>query len=213
MTAYADPKFWNKIAPGYAAQPVGDQQAFERKIAVVLELLRPDGVVLNVGCGTGSLAMQLAARCAEVHGLDVSDEMVRIAREKAVEHGVGNAHFHVGPFDESFELFGEAEVDLVNAFSILHLLEDRPAGLRQIFGLLKPGGRFVSSTVCLGGTWVPYGLIIGAMGLVGKAPGVGIVSHDELLAEMHAAGFTDAALVDVGATDSKVAFVVASKPA
>ena len=48
--------FWNKLAEKYARQPVANPAAFERKIAATQSLMTPDDVVLDVGCGTGSLA-------------------------------------------------------------------------------------------------------------------------------------------------------------
>lgn len=79
----ADARFWDDIAESYAAKPVEDPAAFERKISFTLERMRPDDVVLDVGCGTGSLALRFAPRAAKVHGLDLSPAMVRITRGKA----------------------------------------------------------------------------------------------------------------------------------
>jgi arsenite methyltransferase len=119
--------------------------------------LRPHHTVLEIGCGTGSLALRLAPSAAEVHGLDISREMVRIARDKATAEGAVNVHFHEGAFDETFDLFGTDGVDGLCAFSVLHLMKDRPGALRRMFSMLRPGGFLVASTVCLAESWVPYG--------------------------------------------------------
>lgn len=208
----ADAVFWNKLADKYAAQPVGNPDAFERKIAITKSCLRPDDVVLNIGCGTGSLALRLAGDAAHVHGLDISSEMVRIANEKAAAQGVENVTFHNGPFDQSFETFEDGSLDGICAYSILHLLEDRAAALAQIHKLLKPGGFFVSSTVCLGGTWVPYTPIIAVMRWFGKAPSVvRSFAPQTLMDELREAGFEDIQRPDVGAKPM-IAFLVARKP-
>lgn len=209
MTANA--AFWDNLAERYAAQPVANPDAFERKIAINRALMTPDDVVLGIGCGTGSLALRLAPSAKHVHGLDVSSEMVRIARGKAADQGATNVTFHVGPFDDSFSTFGASSLDGVCAYSILHLLEDREAALARIFELLRPGGWFVSSTVCLGESWVPYPLVIGLMRMVGKAPKVSTFKVSSLVEEMRAAGFTDIETPDVGAK-AIVGFVVARKP-
>lgn len=207
----ADPAFWNNLAEQYAAKPVDDPAAFERKIQVTRDLMGPDATVLDIGCGTGSLALRLADAGHAVHGLDLSSEMVRIARTKTAAQGVDNVHFHVGPFDDSFSAFSPGTLDGICAYSILHLLEDRVAALTHIHRMLKPGGFFVSSTVCLRNSWVPFSLLLPVMRWLGKAPWVWVISTDELVAEIEAAGFIDVEVVDVGA-DARVAFVTARRP-
>lgn len=202
-----DAAFWDNLAERYSASPVSDPDAFDRKIAITKGLMRPDHVVLDIGCGTGSLAVRLAPNAAEVHGLDVSSEMLRIAGGKSVD----NTTFHVGAFDESFTVFGPASLDGICAYSILHLLEDRTAALAQIYRLLKPGGFFVSSTVVLGESWVPYRLMLAAMKMVGKAPMVKTIKKQTLREEMAATGFVDIAEPDVGA-QKVVGFMTARKP-
>ena len=112
--------------------------------------------------------------------------------------------------ENRFEAFEAESLDGVCAYSILHLVEDRPAALEQIFRLLKPGGFFVSSTVCLGESWVPYGPLIGAMRLIGKAPMVQIFDKHTLEDEIRESGFVDISQPDVGAK-GEIAFIVARK--
>jgi 2-polyprenyl-3-methyl-5-hydroxy-6-metoxy-1,4-benzoquinol methylase len=209
----ADPRLWNDIAESYAARPVEDPAAFERKIALTKARMHSGQTVLDIGCGTGSLALRLADTGAEVHGLDLSPEMVRIARGKAADAVAERVHFHVGPFDDSFTTFGPSSLDGVCAYSILHLVEDLPGTLAHIHRMLKPGGFFVSSTVCLAGGWVPYGPLLWAMRAVGKAPWVALIRPDDLQQAMVDAGFVDVEAPDVGVTDKTVCFVVARKPA
>src|SRR4051794_25502159 len=102
MTLTPDATFWNQLAEKYAQQPVADPTAFERKIAITLSKITPRSEVLDIGCGTGSLALRLAGAAAHVHGLDYSSEMMRIARVKASAQGVANVTFHTGAFDETF---------------------------------------------------------------------------------------------------------------
>jgi hypothetical protein len=64
----ADARFWNDLAEKYAAQPVADVPAFERKKAITREHLRPDSAVLEIGCGTGSLALSMAPYAGHIHG-------------------------------------------------------------------------------------------------------------------------------------------------
>lgn len=204
-----DAPFWDGIAESYARKPVDDPEAFERKIAITRGLMTPGCTLLDVGCGTGSLALILATDAGEVHGLDLSPGMIDIARGKAGDQGVDNAHFHVGDLGR-FDAFEPGELDVVCAYSLLHLVPDRTATLGRMLELLRPGGAFVASTVCL--TPFPYGLMLPVMRWLGKAPHVKIVSHDAMVREIEAAGFVDVQRRDVGAKSKQVCFVTARKP-
>ncbi len=208
---HADAAFWNNLADRYSRKPVDDPDAFDRKIAITKARMTPQDTVLDVGCGTGSLALRLAPTGAQLHGLDISTEMIRIANGKAAAKKVDNVTFHTGPFDDTFTAFEPASLDGICAYSILHLVADRPAALDRIFRLLKPGGFFISSTVCLGGSWVPYGAMIRVMRFFGKAPTVEIVTAQTVADEIKRAGFVDVSQPDVGARPI-VAFMVATKP-
>jgi arsenite methyltransferase len=207
-----DAAFWDRLADKYSRQPLANPEAFERKIAITRAQMAADAVVLDIGCGTGSLALRLAPYAAHVHGLDVSSEMIRIAQGKARDQHVDNVTFHVGAFDDGFTDFGDASLDGICAYSLLHLVDDRAAALARMHRLLKPGGFFVSSTVCLGETWAPFGPLLTVMRWLGKAPRVTVLSKATLDREVRHAGFVDVEAPDVGAAPT-IAFMVARKRA
>lgn len=205
-----DAKFWNDIAEKYAARPVADVAAFERKKAITRELLRSDSHVLEIGCGTGSLALEMARFVSHIDALDISEEMIRIARGKQEASRVTNVTFRLGTLDGA-GLDHHAQFDSVWAYSVLHLVPDRQETLRRIFDLLRPGGSFISSNVCLGDDWVPYAPMLAVMRWFGKAPLVRIYGRETIFGELREAGFVDVEERDVGAGRT-VAFVVARKP-
>lgn len=206
-----DASFWDNLAERYAAKPVDDPAAFERKIEITRAQMRPDAVVLDIGCGTGSLALRLADAGAQIHGLDLSPEMIRIAREKRAAQASDNVTFHVGAFDADFTAIAPGSLDGLCAYSLLHLVHDRAAVLTRIADLLKPGGFFVSSTACLGESWVPYRPLLAVMRWLGKAPMVKIISKATLRAEIEAAGFISVEAPEVGAA-ANIGFMLARKP-
>jgi len=80
-----------------------------------------DDVVLDLGCGTGAIALRLADAAARVVGRDISDGMLAEARRKAAERGVGNVAFGPGTFREPAV---EAPVDVVVSNFAMHHLPD-----------------------------------------------------------------------------------------
>lgn len=203
-------QFWDDLAETYAAKAVDDPDAFERKIAFNVEVLTPQSTVLEIGCGTGSLALRLSPHAAEQHCFDFSGQMLAIARRKAEAAGVDNVTFHEGVL-EDVPRVAPGPYDCVNAYSILHLLPDPADALRKLFALLKPGGHLVSSTVVLGDSWVPYRPVLAVMGWLGKAPPIVVMTHAQLDGWVAEAGFHDIRRPDVGASN-KVAFIVATRP-
>jgi len=207
----SDTWFWNGRAERYARMPVGDPQAFERKIEITRGKLTPASVVLDIGCGTGSLALRLAPSAGHVHGLDASSAMIAIAERKAIAAGIGNVSFHVGAFGEDPGVFPEGSLDVICAYSLLHLVRDRRECLSRMFDLLKPGGCLIASTVCLGESRLPYGLLLRVMHTLRRAPRVCVLSRRTLRDEVEAAGFEAVREPDVGA-ERTISFLVASKP-
>lgn len=112
----------------------------------LLELATPAAGerVLDVGCGTGTLAIALKSRvgAGEVHGIDASPEMVEVATEKAAKAGTP-VDFQVAPIEAL--PFPDGSFDLVTSSLMLHHLPDdvKRQGLAQVRRVLKPGGRFV----------------------------------------------------------------------
>lgn len=204
------PQFWNALAERYAAKPVEDPDAFEKKIAATKALIQPTHRVLDIGCGTGSFCLRLADTGAEIHGLDFASGMIDIAERKRAAQGASNVQFHTDDVTQGFFGFEPGSLDGVFAYSLLHLVEDPLATLERMYALLAPGGYFVSSTLCLADSRIPYRPILTVMRWLGKAPMVHCFRKSTFLKDVRAAGFQDLHEPEVGAA-REVAFLVARK--
>ena len=163
-------KFWDRVAEGYAKKPVRDEAAYQKKLAVTRDYFRPDMEVLEFGCGTGSTAIVHAPYVKSIRAIDISPKMIEIAKDKAEAGGVENVAFEVATIEDFSAPDGS--LDAVMGHSILHLLADKEAALAKVHRLLKPGGVFVGSTVCIAErmAWfkliAPLGKAVGLMPLV-----------------------------------------------
>lgn len=200
-------KFWDKLAPRYAAMPIADEAGYQKKLEITRQYLQPNSEVLELGCGTGSTAVLHAPNVKRYLAVDCSSGMLDLARAKAKEQGVTNLAFEqatVNEFNPS-----DARFDMVLALSLLHLLEDKEAVISRIHSFLKPGGVFISSTACLGDrmAYIKYIAPIGRF--FGKMPLVKVFTVAELERSMVEAGF--AIEYQWQPDPKKAAFMVARK--
>ena len=200
--------FWDRIAEKYAAQPVKDPEAYEHTLERTRAYLSPGDRVLEVGCGTGTTALKLGPSVGAMTGTDFSDGMIEIARHKAEEQGAANVDFRCADVRGSTEEQGRH--DAILAFNLLHLLRDPAAAIARIHGGLRPGGVFISKTVCLGGKGWLFWPMIAVMQLFGRAPHVGFLSIRTLEEMIAGAGFE---IVETGTFPASppARFVVAGK--
>lgn len=208
-TAPPSARFWDRIAERYARRPVADEAAYQNKLRITRDYLRPDTEALEFGCGTGSTALVHAPFVKRILAIDVSSKMIEIARRKAATSGVANVAFRRAAIEEFSAPDGS--FDVVLGLSILHLLEDRDAVIAKVRGMLKPGGVFVSSTACIADTMKLFKLVAPVGRRLGLIPLVKIFTTAELLDALARAGFEIERQWRPGR--GKGVFIVARKPA
>ena len=128
----------------------------ENSAAYLLPALVPGTRLLDVGCGPGSVTIDLAARLepGEVVGVDTSAAVVEIAQKAAADAGADNVTFQVA---DAYELpFPDDAFDVVHAHQVLQHLTDPIAALREMRRVTRPGGVVaVRDADYSGMTWYP----------------------------------------------------------
>src|SRR4030081_2896330 len=110
----------------------------------MLAQLAPGQVVLDLGSGAGLDVLLSARRVGpggHAYGVDMTDEMLELARGNAIKSGVTNATFLKGTI-ENVPL-PDASVDIVISNCVINLAEDKGAVIKEAFRVLRPGGLFV----------------------------------------------------------------------
>ena len=192
-------------------------------------------VVLDLGSGGGIdvlLSAKRVGRTGKAYGLDMTDEMLELARRNAAEFGATNVEFLKGHIEEI--PLPDDSVDVIISNCVINLSADKSQVLKEAYRVLKPGGRFAVSDVVVNGEvpaelrrsmelWV--GCVAGALDvseferLLGEAGFENASVEPTRVYELEdARGFLEEAGLDVeafgAAVDGRVmaAFVRATKP-
>jgi arsenite methyltransferase len=149
--------------------------------------LQPGQTVLDLGSGGGIDVLLSATRVGptgKVYGLDMTDEMLTLARENQRKAGAANVEFLKGAI-EAIPL-PDQSVDVIISNCVINLSVDKDAVLREAFRVLKPGGRFAVSDVIVRGD-VPSEVRRNMELWVGCVAGA--LHEDEYASKLKAAGF------------------------
>ena len=152
-----------------------------------LAQLQPGEVVLDLGSGGGIDVLLSAKRVSpggRAYGLDMTDEMLALARENQKKAGIQNVEFLKGEI-ENIPLPANA-VDVVISNCVINLSADKDKVLREAFRVLRPGGRFAVSDVVVKGD-VPDEIKRSVESWVGCVAGA--LEESEYVSKLRAAGF------------------------
>ncbi len=158
-----------------------------------LATLNPGDIVLDLGSGGGIDVLLSAKRVGpngKAYGLDMTDEMLALARRNAADAGATNVEFLKGEL-EAIPL-PDNSVDVIISNCVINLSADKDQALREAYRVLKPGGRFAVSDVVVRGD-VPAAIRRNVELWIGCVAGA--LEENEYKAKLEAAGFTDVELV------------------
>jgi len=151
--------------------------------------LKPGQTVLDLGSG-GGIDVLLSARrvgpFGKAYGLDMTDDMLALARENQRQAGATNVEFLKGEI-ENIPL-PDNSVDVIISNCVINLSSDKDRVLREAFRVLRPGGRFAVSDVVVRGE-VPDEVRRSMLLWVGCIAGA--LQQDDYRSKLLAAGFTD----------------------
>ena len=149
--------------------------------------LRAGEVVLDLGSGGGIDVLLSAKRVSpggKAYGLDMTDEVLALARDNQQKAGVQNVEFLKGEI-ENIPL-PDNSVDVIISNCVINLSADKDSVLREAFRVLRPGGRFAVSDVVTRGE-IPEEIRKNVLLWVGCVAGA--LDEDEYRAKLAAAGF------------------------
>lgn len=144
---------FNKVASEYddwLENPLG-KYMFEEEVELMKSLLtiKPGMKVLDVGCGTGNFTIELGEENCQVIGVDTSDGMLNVAREKMKD--MTNVDFK--EMDVSALDFEDETFDVVVALTSFEFMEDKQSAFNEMWRVLKSGGQLVIGTISRSGSW------------------------------------------------------------
>ncbi len=151
--------------------------------------LRPGETVLDLGCGGGIDVLLSARRVApggKAYGLDMTDEMLDLARENQRMAGVANVEFLKGEMEDV--PLPPDSVDVVVSNCVINLAADKDRVLREAFRVLRPGGRLAVSDIVTRGD-LPGVVRKSLLLWVGCIAGA--LDEEEYRAKLAAAGFEE----------------------
>lgn len=142
-------KFWGKVARQYdnwISEAFSDQYKVNK--SKLSSIIKPDDVILEIGCGAGDMTYHLAPKCKKIIGTDLSPEMISVAKIREINSELNNVFFQV---EDSYNLsFSDNMFDKIICVNALQVMKEPKNAVLEGKRVLKKGGEFVSITYLFG---------------------------------------------------------------
>ena len=202
-------QFWDRRARKYDDEISRHDSLYSKTLQSTDTLLNDQDVLLDLGCASGEISLDLAPLVAQVHGIDTSGRMIELANQKMGTRNISNIKFsRTDAFDNSLEAHS---FSAITAFNVLHLVENLPAVLDRLFCMLIPGGLLISQTPCLRERSRVFRILVSLAQNLRLSPPILNLAFDELTSLMIRSGFDilDSELWDDGQSIQRI---VARRP-
>lgn len=203
-------QFWDRRARKYDDEISRHDSLYSKTLQSTDTLLNDQDVLLDLGCASGEISLDLAPLVAQVHGIDTSGRMIELANQKKMgTRNISNIKFsRTDAFDTSLVAHS---FSAITAFNVLHLVENLPAVLDRLFCMLTPGGLLISQTPCLRERSRVFRILVSLAQNLRLSPPILNLAFDELTSLMIRSGFDilDSELWDQGQSIQRI---VARRP-
>ncbi|MGR3660473.1 MAG: class I SAM-dependent methyltransferase [Paracoccaceae bacterium] len=181
-------KFWDSQTERYEKSISDHDDAYTDRLQSTLSLLNQTDTVLDLGCASGEIALDIAPHVNHIHGIDVSPKMIRLATRKTTSRGAQNTSFATTDlFDQTLTPHA---YDAVLVFNVLHLIDSPARAIARLHELLTPNGLLISQTPCIGDWHRAKKFLIRLAFGVGFAPRIHRFTQNNLQTLIASNGFT-----------------------
>ena len=180
-------KYWDKLSPKY-------DRFIEKNWKIYASLLLnkiaddvdTDSSVLEVACGTGLIAFEVAKKAKKVCGIDIAPSMINEAKKKLKQKEIENVEFFV---EDAYKLhFDRNSFDTVICNNALHNMKYPEKALSEIKRVLKPEGKMIASIVAIGEA-LRFKIIMTISTIMGQLPVFHKLKLDEFADFIDKSGF------------------------
>ncbi len=180
--------FWNKIASHYDRETekiYGD--AYKETFEEIKKYLKPGTKVVDIGCGTGTIEIEIGKMVSKIIAIDPSSEMINIAKRKTEEAGIKNIEYKNSKLEE--EAKNPQKYEIIIASNVLHFFIDINTTLKVIKDSLTDDGVFISVTDCLGEKMSVKTFLTKVASILKMVPFINYYTVEELKAKVIENGF------------------------
>lgn len=141
-------KFWDKLSPRYDEFVEKYWKIYKSLLDKIADDINAGSTVLEVACGPGLVALEVAKKAKKVYGIDIAPLTIGEAKKKARKMGIKNVEFSV---EDAYALpFNSDMFDVAICNSSLHNMMEPQKALSEMKRVLKPGGRLIATVVGIG---------------------------------------------------------------